>query len=204
MSFVSDNAIYLPFGMVAFIDPKSNKSFTINGNDKNNVIITGGGADCIDGGEGNDLISAGSGEDILVGGKGGDRLFGESGDDSITGGDGNDVLQGGSGEDVLKGEFGNDTLIGGSGDDRLDGGEGNDRLTGDRGSDRFILSTGKDVITDFNFKAGDKIVFSGDYFKLSKVKGNVVINHSGGSTTLLGVSLRAFSDNRFDSIEFIA
>ena len=191
MSFVADNAINLPFGLVQFIAPRSIDSLIVNGNARNNIITTGKGADSIFGGAGNDQIRGGDGNDNLVGGFGNDRLFGQGGDDSITGGDGKDLLQGGSGNDVLKGEFGNDTLIGGAGNDRLDGGVGNDRLTGDRGSDRFILSTGKDVIADFNRIAGDKIVFSGAYL-LSQVRGNVVISYSGGSTTLLGVSRSAF------------
>lgn len=71
----------------------------------------------------------------------------------MLGGNGNDRLIGAQGDDVLMGGRGNDVLAGGLGDDDLIGGHG---------ADRFVVGQGKDVITDFNAAAGDRLVFGHD------------------------------------------
>lgn len=70
---------------------------------------------------------------------------------SVDAGLGNDIIDASasSAANRLSGGWGNDTLIGGAGSDRIDGGRGNDRLTGGGSSDTFVLSSGQDVITDF-------------------------------------------------------
>jgi Ca2+-binding RTX toxin-like protein/lipopolysaccharide export system protein LptC len=90
-------------------------------------------------------------DDNLVGGAGADVFYGLAG---------NDVLDGGAGDDVLLGGSGTDTLLGGAGQDLLIGGPGNDTLTGGAGADTFIWKKGdigKDVVTDFNAKEGDRL-----------------------------------------------
>ena len=48
-------------------------------------------------------------------------------------------------------------MVGGPGNDLLDGGSGDDILKGGQGRDKFVLSTGKDIIKDFDAGQGDII-----------------------------------------------
>lgn len=129
----------------------------IRGNGKNNTLTGTKGPDDIRGLGGNDKLYGLGGNDKLYGGAGKDQLFG---------GAGNDRLEGGKGADKLVGGKGADTLIGGAGADTLVGGKGGDKLTGAKGADIFVFNSvkdstvkkgGRDVITDFNRKQGDKI-----------------------------------------------
>ncbi len=68
---------------------------SITGDDMNNVLSGGAGADTlIDGRGGNDTLSGGAGDDVL-----------------ISGGAGNDTLSGGAGADTLNGGTGADTFV---------------------------------------------------------------------------------------------
>ncbi|NNE88970.1 MAG: hypothetical protein HKN27_12915 [Silicimonas sp.] len=67
---------------------------TIIGNDADNGLSAGFGADVIDGGAGNDAIRGGSGDDILSGEVGFDFIEGSTGNNSIDGGSGHDLLIG--------------------------------------------------------------------------------------------------------------
>lgn len=78
------------------------------------------------------------------------------------------LITGGDGDDILTGGRANDRLRGGDGDDILTGNKGADRLTGGSGADHFVFgnisespntAAGRDLITDFNQKDGDKIHF---------------------------------------------
>ncbi len=80
----------------------------VYGDDTDQNIVLGVGADIIHGVGGNDSIGS-------LGGN--DQLFGEAGRDTLSGGDGNDSLYGGDGNDSLTGGAGNDLLDGGVGDD---------------------------------------------------------------------------------------
>ena len=66
-------------------------------------------------------------------------------------------IEGNRANNQLSGRQGDDTLIGGAGDDILRGGSGDDHLIGGEGADRFELSTGHDVVRDFNPIEGDLI-----------------------------------------------
>ncbi|WP_143557956.1 calcium-binding protein, partial [Snodgrassella communis] len=112
---------------------KNNYTFTITGDDDDNVIVGWYGKDILSGGAGNDTLSGGDGDDIL------------------NGDDGDDILNGGNGNDILNGGAGNDTLNGGDGYDILHGGAGNDTLKGgDWHKDRYEFEAGhgQDVIYD--------------------------------------------------------
>uniref|UniRef100_UPI0023B304E9 calcium-binding protein n=2 Tax=Snodgrassella TaxID=1193515 RepID=UPI0023B304E9 len=112
---------------------KNNYTFTITGDDDDNVIVGWYGKDILNGGTGNDTLSGGDGDDIL------------------NGDDGDDILNGGNGNDILNGGAGNDTLNGGDGYDILNGGTGNDTLKGgDWHKDRYEFEAGhgQDVIYD--------------------------------------------------------
>ena len=60
-----------------------NGIFVGTGNDLDNLIVSGNGADTLDGGAGNDTLNSGAGHDILNGG---------TGNDTLTGGYGNDMF----------------------------------------------------------------------------------------------------------------
>ncbi|KES12141.1 Hemolysin-type calcium-binding repeat protein, partial [Snodgrassella alvi SCGC AB-598-P14] len=78
-------------------------TFTMNGDDGDNVIH---------GWDSKDIISGGKGNDTLYGEAGDDELYGDEGNDTLYGGDGNDILVGGDGDDYLEGGSGYDILIG--------------------------------------------------------------------------------------------
>lgn len=112
----------------------------------------------------NALLYNGDTRSLIENAKGG------SGNDKIVGNQVANVLTGNSGNDKLYGEAGNDTLYGSSGNDVLCGGTGADRLSGGSGADKFLfrtisestaLASGRDTITDFIAKDGDRIDLSG-------------------------------------------
>jgi Ca2+-binding RTX toxin-like protein len=89
--------------------------------------------------------------------------YGGPGNDQITGSSSNDTINGQGGDDILNGGAGNDTLYGGAGNDILAGGSGNDILWGGIGADKFFYSSpseGIDIIKDYSFLEGDRIVVS--------------------------------------------
>lgn len=87
-----------------------------------------------------------------------DLNLAQAGTASTAGTDGASLL-GGNGSDHLIGGQADDLLVGGRGSDVLAGGQGDDDLVGGLGPDRFVVGQGKDVITDFNPTAGDRLVF---------------------------------------------
>ena len=145
-------------------------SDTVLGDNSDNIIWTGRGADTIDGGQGDDTLD-GAGNDTLSFGSdvagvdvdlGAGTSEGTSGGpdqftnfENVRGGSGNDRLLGDAKNNILTGEGGADELLGGGGDDTLrgnagadilDGGEGDDVLTGGAGNDIYIVSDGNDTI----------------------------------------------------------
>lgn len=129
-----------------------------------------GGDDELDGGAGNDRLAGMAGTDELAGGDGNDTMYGGPGDDELYGGPGDDRLYAGAGDDYLEGWAGTDRLYGGPGDDAIWGGPGFDWMTGGGGADTFRFAPGHslgpvgddgDVITDFDYAAGDRIMLSG-------------------------------------------
>ena len=125
---------------------------------------------------------------------GGGVFVGRPGNNVVTGNSGAHTIYGGGGNDWIRGLGGNDILIGGPGDDWLDGddkgstsdpdwldgGPGADWMDGENGADIFIFrpgdsgnsSTDRDVISDFNPGAGDKIFLTGfgDNIRASDLK----------------------------------
>jgi Ca2+-binding RTX toxin-like protein len=117
----------------------SGKADTLIGNDLDNVIEGGKGADMLDGDTGSDTVSyAGSkngvtvtlglGGDLTIGAGGhaqGDMIsrfehvIGSKGDDTLTGNDLANVIQGAGGKDVIEGGDAADDLHGGGGKDTL-------------------------------------------------------------------------------------
>ncbi|MBD2777216.1 calcium-binding protein [Iningainema tapete] len=96
-----------------------------------------------------------------IGGPGHDEILGSSFNDKIYGLDGNDILYSRNGNDILFGGNGNDILYGEAGNDYLAGGNGNDVLWGGAGADKFVFyspSEGIDIIQDYSYSQGDRIV----------------------------------------------
>ena len=124
----------------------------------------------------------------------GNAVFGTgNGSSNFMWGNGNaNILSGLGGGDQISGFGGDDQIDGGSGADLLEGGNGRDTLTGGIGADRLIWSdvgeTGTttataDVITDFNFAAGDRI-------DLSAIDANIF---AGGDQAFTFIGQAAFS-----------
>ncbi|WP_413441978.1 PA14 domain-containing protein [Synechococcus sp. MIT S1220] len=130
---------------------------TIDGGVDDDILYGGRGIDSIQGNEGDDFIKGGNGSDVLKGHTGQDHLIGGGNNDKLKGGQDDDKLTGKSGHDRLFGDEGHDVLVGGPGNDLLDGGSGDDFLKGGQGRDKFVLSTGKDIIKDFDANQGDTI-----------------------------------------------
>ncbi len=118
----------------------------IYGNDGNDRIFSGGGADVIDAGKGNDRVYGGGGNDTINLGMGNDWGWGGDGDDVITADIGNDKLFGDAGNDTLWAWSGNDALNGGDGDDVMHGEDGHDRLRGGLGNDQMFGEGNKDLM----------------------------------------------------------
>ncbi len=119
---------------------------TILGNQADNSLNTGGGANLVYAGAGNDTVTGGAGADELWAGRDDDTVLGGAGNDTMGGADGNDSLDGGVGNDQVWGGPGNDTALGGAGNDTLGGAAGNDRLEGGGGNDELWGSTGNDTL----------------------------------------------------------
>jgi uncharacterized repeat protein (TIGR01451 family) len=108
--------------------PGTDAGEPLNGTDKKDVIVAGGGDDQVNGGEGNDLICAGDGNDSVLAGAGNDLVKGQRGRDALKGQAGADTLRGNRGRDKLRGGSENDLLAGGKGRDSCRGGRGRDVL----------------------------------------------------------------------------
>ena len=142
---------------------------TLDGGSGDDTIDgAGGGDDKLYGGEGNDELRGGDGDNRLSGGPGDDTLYGDGAGDELYGGPGDDTLYGGAGDDQeLYGGPGDDKLYSGGGDALLSGGPGDDLLTGGGGADTFRFAPGHssggdgDVITDFDYAAGDMLMLTG-------------------------------------------
>ena len=115
----------------------------------------------------------------------GNRIIGNSYSNTISGQGGNDFLSGLAGDD---------TIIAGTGNDRLTGGLGKDLLTGNAGKDIFDFNAvaesiaalaGRDIITDFNANATDRIDLS-TIDANSGLAGNSAFTFHVGAFTGLG------------------
>lgn len=176
----------------------------ILGTQQSDVILAKGGndfvlgrqsADKILGGAGKDFIHGQNGDDLLIGGSGSDQLYGGNGHDILIG---DDVLIIGSGAGTRYMQAGSggegDCLDGGNGNDLLIGGAGNDTLTGGNGADVFKFlsgANGKDKITDFDAREGDKIdisdVLEGGYDPLADMISQFAKIEKQGHTYTLSI-----------------
>ncbi|NVP54442.1 calcium-binding protein [Mycoplana rhizolycopersici] len=160
---------------------------TLRGGSSNDILNGGHGKDVLDGGKGNDSyfvdnkgdqISefAKEGSDFVrasvsftlpehveyltLTGKSNLSGTGSASRNFITGNSGNNTLEGAKGNDVLKGAAGNDKLVGGRGSDDLFGGKGKDIFLFKSLLDSTSEKSGRDTVSDFSQKQGDRINLS--------------------------------------------
>lgn len=168
---------------VTYENLKSSYTFSVNGDNNDNIINGWQGKDLLYGGDGNDTLNGNDGDDtlygdagndILNGGNGNDTLYGGTGNDTLNGADGDDIINGDDGDDTLYGDAGNDQLNGGYGNDTLNGGNGNDILNGDGGDDILYGDAGNDVL---NGGYGNDTITGGTGFDILKGGyGNDILN----------------------------
>ena len=119
-----------------------------------------------------------------------DAMIGSTGRDILNSGVGEDLIAADAGNDLILGGSGNDTLRGGLGADILFGGKDDDRLIGGGDADRFLLSSGNDVIVDYDASDGDKIgiAFLTNY-RFKQIGADVKVLSDQGETTIQNVEL---------------
>ncbi|KZR89238.1 Leukotoxin [Synechococcus sp. MIT S9509] len=141
-----------------------------------------------EGGDYSEAFLGGLGDDMIRSKGGDDKVSGGLGVDALFAGEGDDWINGDQGDDRLDGQLGDDLIHGGLGNDWLNGGSGNDWLSGGVGADAFVLSEGFDVVTDFDFFSGDRVlVASGSEFKIRQVGADLQVSADFGSLNLQNV-----------------
>lgn len=181
------------------------KVFALAGDDAVTVDMAVNRATELYGQEGNDTLRGGSGADRLDGGAGNDSLVATPGGDTLLGGDGDDtltaanagpaVLDGGAGDDRLTAENGAYTLFGGAGNDairvrngnmRVDAGDGNDTVDAANGNSTIAAGAGDDVVLAAN---GNVLIDAGDGDDtVEGVSGNFTLLGGAGDDILIGGS----------------
>lgn len=171
---------------------------SLYGEDGNDIIEAGGGADTIYGGEARDALYGRGGNDTLYGGgcnddrqniTAGTQAFGPNFFNTtlggLYGGEGDDLLDGGAGNDEIAGGLGDDILRGGDGDDLMYGNFGNDRVFGDAVNDT-MYSRLVDAVTMFG-GLGDDIIGTGNADDLiTGNAGNDIISAGDGVDIVMG------------------
>lgn len=148
---------------------------TVLGGAGNDGIVLGAGDDTGRGGDGDDQIYGQAGDDQLFGEDGVDRIYAGEGDDTVDAGAGDDVAVTGDGADMVMLGLGNDTAYGQAGGDTINGEGGNDTIFGEDGNDTLNGGNGIDVLISGN---GDDIV-NGD-------AGDDIIYGQAGADTING------------------
>ncbi|CAN5901918.1 hypothetical protein BH11PSE1_BH11PSE1_27460 [soil metagenome] len=177
---------------------------SIVGNDLDNYLFGGAGADTIVAGGGADYVDGDAGDDIITGGAGNDYALGGDGidtfsfDDGVAGGvqvilsisyaegHGSDALlsfeniEGSAYNDSIYGDAVDNRLSGGAGADVVDGGVGADTLVGGAGADTLTGSEGADL---FVFNLGDTSTTYGEM--------DLITDFSAGDKLDVGVAVTA-------------
>ena len=202
----NDENLYLT-GTAAINGTGNKLNNRLTGNAANNVLNGSTGADTMAGGLGNDTyivdnagdvvseaLNAGTDtvrstvnhtlranvENLLLTGTSAINGTGNTQNNSLTGNAANNVLNGGVGADSINGGGGNDTLIGGAGRDVLIGSIGVDKYVYSSVADSRVGSTVRDVITDYQGSAGERInLFAIDAY--TKTTGNQAFTYIGSN-----------------------
>ena len=157
----------------------------LTGDNSDNVLEGGAGADKLDGGKGIDTASYANASDGVTADLGKSKHnLGEAAGDSYKN---IENLLGSAFDDILVGNKKGNAIDGGAGDDTLRGNGGADTLTGGLGSDTFVFNSAKD-----GSKTGDNIT---DF-----VSGEDLIGISkSGFKLFTGLDLNDFATNYFVS-----
>ncbi|WP_116680372.1 M10 family metallopeptidase C-terminal domain-containing protein [Rhizobium leguminosarum] len=142
-------------------------AFTGTGNDLDNTIKGGAGADTLDGKAGADILIGAAGDDTYIVDNVGDVVTEATnqGTDLIRtalssytlGNNVENLRYTGSASFTGTGNALVNTITGGAGNDLLDGGAGNDRLAGGAGDDVYIVDSASDAITELVSGGTDEI-----------------------------------------------
>jgi Ca2+-binding RTX toxin-like protein len=170
---------------------------TLTGDDENNVIQGGRGADSLDGGLGIDVLSYESAitgvtvklfDGTALGLEAEGDLF--SGFERLRGSQRDDLLAGDGNINTLQGLGGDDTLNGFGGDDAIEGDAGNDDLRGGNGSDRYLTRVPDGSDDSVNDAAGDAdtLVFinAADIVTSVRLGDDLKIFLTSGTITVIG------------------
>ncbi len=133
-------------------------AFAGTGNELDNAITGGAGADTLLGGAGNDTLDGGAGADTLIGGTGDDIYIVDNVGDVVTEntGEGTDTVKtslasytlGTNVENLIYTGTASFTGTGNALDNVLTGGTGADRLAGGLGNDTYIVDNAGDVVVE--------------------------------------------------------
>ncbi|ROR99916.1 T1SS-143 domain-containing protein [Sinobacterium caligoides] len=150
------------------------------------TIVGTASADRIYGNDDDQVIQAGIGADIITA---------EGGNDTIQSGIGSDHVDGGSDDDTIDGGLSDDILIGGTGSDTLTGGNGDDRFVFKAGDGDSVIPP-TDSISDFEVKTSPTDIhvdtidlvdfFSGeDVSTINKIDALIDLVDNGAGGTIL-------------------
>ena len=143
----------------------TSKNLQITGNNLDNELIAGEGADTIHGGNGSDTIRVASGSHTIFGDAGNDGIYVTGGTrHSIDGGSDSDkiTISGGSHHTVAGGKYGDIITITSGNSVKVDGGTGEDKLFVDGGTGHTIIGgQARDIIT---INSGKNEVYGGSAY----------------------------------------
>ncbi|MGH2607459.1 MAG: calcium-binding protein [Tepidiformaceae bacterium] len=136
---------------------------TLNGEEGDDTLLGGSGAESFDGGDGNDTILGRAGIDVMSGGPGNDFIDGDQGNETALLGDGDDTFRWdpGDGSDVIEGGAGSDTMLfnGAAGVENFDASANGGRLRFFRSAGNIVMDTDDVEIVDLNTLGGaDNVV----------------------------------------------
>ena len=123
-----------------------NADNVIDGTDRDDVVLSGKGADTVDTGDGDDLVLSGNGADTVYSGDGDDVVLSGKGADTVDTGDGDDLVLSGNGADTVYSGDGDDVVLSGNGADTVDAGNGDDVVLSGNGADTVNAGDGDDVV----------------------------------------------------------
>lgn len=139
---------------------------TLNGDEKDNAFIGGGGNDKVYAGEGNNRVYLGKGNSTVFAGRGDDVISTDDGDQTIyaaegnnrvSTGRGNSKIYAGAGNDIINLLGGNNVVFAGEGRNIITVGAGTD--TNAAGNDMIYVGAGNDYI---NASGGNNMIFAGE------------------------------------------
>lgn len=169
------------------------------GNELNNTITGGAGADSLRGGAGNDtyLIDNTGDQAVESAGAGVDTVqtalssytVGSNVENLTYTGSGNFTGTGNSLANIIAGGAGADTLSGGGGTDTLIGGAGNDLLTGGLGSDTFVFTPGfgADTVVDFTVTGANHDILQIDHAVFANLDTLLAATTQAGANVVITV-----------------